>query len=394
LRILKRLLAGLALLLAAALLVMYIADPVITTRMVGLAFGAGAGPEEAVPGGVLVEIESVTPDQRTIADDAISKAIAYAADTDSHALIVYHNDAIQLERYFFGHDRDSRTSTQSMHKSVLAMLVGLAIRDGFIASVDDKAARYLPEWADDGRAQITIRQMLQQASGIEFPTVGFNPVGGFFQLTLGGDITPVALHQPLVMEPGALFDYNSVNPQNLGLIIERATGRRYAEYLSQALWRHIGAPEAFVQLDSDDHRMARTFCCLHATPRSWLHLGLLHLNAGRFNGNQVVPEGWMRDIATPSPRNPNYGLLTWLGTEHQEERYYNRKTSTHASHSEPFAAPDVVYFDGFGGQRVYIVRSLGLVIVRTGALATNWDDAYLPNTIIRGIPRATQSLVD
>ena len=88
-----------------------------------------------------------------------------------------------------------------MHKSVLAMLVGIAIRDGFIASVDDPAARYLPEWANDGRARITIRQMLQQQSGIAFPSVGFNPVGGFFKLTLGDDIAPIALNQPLEVEP-------------------------------------------------------------------------------------------------------------------------------------------------------------------------------------------------
>lgn len=384
-RILKRLLAGLLLFIVAGLAIMYIADPVITSRMIGLAFGGNTGPEEAVPGGPLVEIPSVPLDRRSIDPDAVRKAEAYAAETGSHALIVYHNGAIQVERYYPGYGRDSRTSTQSMHKSVLALLVGIAIRDGFIASVDDPAARYLPEWSKDGRSAITIRQMLQQQSGIDFPTVGFNPVGGFFQFTLGDDIKPITLNQPLAGEPGTRFDYNTINPQALGIIIERATGRRYAEYLSEALWKHIGAPEAFASLDSEENGMARTFCCLNATARSWLHVGLLHLNAGRFNGVQVVPETWMRDAVTPSPRNPNYGYLTWLGNEHQERRHYNHKTSTNVYHSEPFAARDVVYFDGFGGQRVYVVKSLGLVIVRTGAIETGWDDAYLPNVIIRGV---------
>lgn len=385
LRILRRLIAGLLLVIAAVLAVMYVADPVITTRMVGIAFGGGTGPEQVVPGGRQVEIPSVTPDERTIAEEALRQATAYGATTGSHALIVYHDGAIQLEHYYPGYGRETRTPTQSMHKSVLALLVGIAIRDGFVASVDDPAARYLPEWSGDGRARITIRQMLQQASGIDFPTVGLNPVGGFFELTLGDNITQVVLRQPLAMEPGTQFDYNGINPQALGLILERATGRRYAEYLSEALWVHIGAPEATVVLDSEEQGTARTFCCLNATARSWLHLGLLHLQGGRFNGVQVVPESWLREVVTPSPRNPNYGYLTWLGTEHQEKRYYNHKTSTHVRHSEPFAAPDVVYFDGFGGQRVYVVRSLGLVIVRTGDIETDWDDAYLPNVIIRGI---------
>lgn len=388
LRILKRLLAGLFIFVVAGLAIMYIADPVITTRMVGLAFGGGTGPAQAVPGGPLVEIPSVPLDRRTIGDEAVKKAEAYAAETDSHALIVYHDGAIQVERYFPGFGRDTRTSTQSMHKSVLALVVGMAIRDGFIAAVDDPAARYLPEWANDGRSAITIRHMLQQQSGTDFPTVGFNPVGGFFQFTLGDNIRPITLNQPLAEAPGTRFDYNTINPQALGIIIERATGRRYAEYLSEALWKHLGAPDAFVSLDSTENGMARTFCCLNATARSWLHVGLLHLNAGRFNGVQVVPEAWMRDVVTPSPRNPNYGYLTWLGNEYQEHRPYNHKTSTNVYHSEPFAAQDMVYFDGFGGQRVYVVKSLGLVIVRTGSIATGWDDAYLPNTIIRGLRQA------
>jgi CubicO group peptidase (beta-lactamase class C family) len=217
--ILKRLPTGIAILLLGGLAVMYVADPVITGRMVGLVFGRAASPEERVPGAPGPELPMASPGERSITGEAIDQAIAYGEETGSHALLVYHDGAIQLEHYYPGYDRDSRTSTQSMHKSVLALVVGIAIRDGFIASVNDAAARYLPEWAGDGRAKITIRQMLQQSSGIGFPTIGFNPVGGFFQLTLGGDITPVALNQPLEGEPGAKFEYNSINPQDLGLIV-------------------------------------------------------------------------------------------------------------------------------------------------------------------------------
>ena len=209
-------------------------------------------------------------------------------------------------------------------------------------------------------------------------------LGGFFQLVLGEDITPVALNQPLEAPAGSRFDYNSINPQNLGLLIERATGQRYAAYLSAALWQHLGAPDAAVVLDHESG-MARTFCCLYATARSWLHVGLLHLTDGQIDGRQVVPAAWMRAIVSPGPHNPNYGFLTWLGKEHTEYRYYNRKTSVRVHHSEPYLAKDVIYFDGFGGQRVYAVPSLGLVIVRTGAITNAWDDAYLVNAIIRGI---------
>jgi len=112
---------------------------------------------------------------------------------------------------------------------------------------------------------------------------------------------------------------------------------------------------------------------------------VLQLDHGRVGERQLVPEQWMKDIITPSARNPNYGYLTWLGTTWEKERSYNRKSAAAAFHSEPFAAPDVIYFDGFGGQRVYIVPSKQLVIVTTGPLRQEWDDALLPNLIIRGM---------
>jgi len=370
-------------LLAGGFAVMYYMDPIITTRIVQAPFGGIPGPRELVAAGVQVTTPNVTVSGISAA--TLDLAVEYGEKTGSHALIIYRDDGIELEKYYPGYDAGSISATASMHKSVLAMLVGIAIEEGYIGSVDDSASLYLPEWSQDERATITIKDMLRQTSGIDFQTVGFNPLGGFFQLVLGADVTAAALDLPLAVEPGTQFDYNSAIPQDMGLIIQRATGQRYARYLSEALWQHIGAPDAFVVLDSDENSMARTFCCLEATALSWLHIGLLHLNEGRFGDQQVVPAQWIRDIVVPGDINPNYGYFTWLGTEHNEFRYYNRKTSTRVFHSEPFVASDVIYFDGFGGQRVYVIPSYRLVIVRTGASETNWDDAYLPNLIVRDL---------
>jgi len=384
LRLIKYLVLGLFALIIGGLGVMYIMDPVVTVRLVGAPFGAKSGPLERVPGGPLIDIPNSSASE--ISDEALASAIAYGEETNTHALIVFHDGAIRLEHYYPGHDAAEITATQSMHKSVVAMLVGIAIKEGYINSVDDPAHLYFPEWANDERKFITIRHMLQQSSGINFATFGINPLGGFFQLMLGADVTPVALNLEQEVPAGTRFDYNSAIPQNMGLLLQRVTGKRYAEYLADALWQHLGVADAWVVLDSEENSMPRTSCCLDATARSWLRLGLLHLDKGRVGERQVVPEKWMRDIATPSEHNPNYGYFTWLGTKHDEYRYYNRKTSTRVLHSEPYAAPDVIFFDGFGGQRVYIIPSEKLVIVRTGAITPDWDDAYLPNTIVRGLP--------
>lgn len=380
-RILKSLLLSLVGLVLTALLVAFIVDPVATGRGLGTLFGGGLGPTATVTGGPAPDLPVRPAAERTIPQAVLDQAAAFGEQEKSHALLIWHDGALDLEHYYPGHDANSVTPTQSMHKSVLAMLIGIAIQQGLIGSVDDPASKYVSEWAGDDRRSITIRQMLQQDSGIDFPGLV-----GFARLTLGGNIAPIALDQKLLDPPGTRFDYNGINPEVLGILLQRVTGKPYADYLGENLWRYVSPDKAAVVLDSEAHRIPRTFCCLDTTARAWLRLGLLHLNGGRVGDRQVVPEAWMKEIETPSANNPNYGYFTWLGTTFEKERRYNHKSNTHANHSEPFAAPDVIYFDGFGGQRVYIVPSRKLVIVRTGALRPGWDDAVLPNLIIRALP--------
>lgn len=381
----RRILIGLLLLLLAIPLLHigwnWVRDPVLTGRLLTL----NQGPEATIMPGAPLVIGKRDRSQSLIDSNAFDAAIAYGAETDSHALIVYRAGAIELEHYYSDYEASTITPTQSMHKSVLALLTGIAISEGYIFSVDSPASLWIHEWRDDERHNITIRHLLQQVSGIDFPSFGADLTGPFYQMMMGTDIRPYALNNGILFPPDSEFDYTSVNPLVLGIIIERATGMPYADYLSEALWQKIGAPQAGVVIDSLEHGMARTFCCLQATARSWLHVGLLHLNGGEIGGRRVVPEDWMKAVVTPGELQPNYGYLTWLGNEWQEYRYYNRKTSTRVLHSEAFLADDVIYFDGMGGQRVYIIPSAEIVIVRTGAMAMDWDDARLPNTLLRGL---------
>ena len=378
-RLLKRLALGLLAIIALALLASLIAKPVMTTRLLGLPFGGSQGPTDPVRGGPVPALVVASENERTIPAAVLDAASKAAAATDAYSLLIWQGGALQLEQYYGDHNAQSVVSTQSMHKSVLALLVGIAIQQGLIKSVDDPAANYIEEWAGDERRHITIRQMLQQASGIDFPA--FPAV---IDMTIGDGLAQITFEQGVLAPPGTQFDYTNINPEVLGILLQRVSGMSYAEYLSENLWRHVSDDDATVLLDTETTRTPRTFCCLDTTARAWLRVGLLHLNHGRVGEMQVVPEQWMKDIITPSAQNPNYGYLTWLGTTYQKNRRYNRKSSAAAFHSEPFAAPDVIYFDGFGGQRVYIVPTKQLVIVSTGPLRQDWDDALLPNLVIRG----------
>ncbi|MEO8224311.1 MAG: serine hydrolase [Gammaproteobacteria bacterium] len=380
-RMLKRLALGLLSLIALGLLGLYIAQPTLTTRLVGLAFGGEQGPHQVVAGGTVPALELATPDRRTIPAAVLDEVVAWGASVDSHALLVWQGGALQLEHYYPGHDATSITPTQSMHKSILGMLVGIAIDQGLIRSVDDTAATYIKEWAGDERRKITLRQMLQQASGIDFP--GFS---GLVMMTLGGDVAPYTFSRGVIEPGGRHFEYNNINPEVLGILLQRVSGKPYSQYLAENLWQYVSADDGRVLIDSETHGIPITFCCLDAPARTWLRFGLLHLNGGRVGNRQVVPAQWMRDMVTPSPTNPDYGYFTWLGTTYTKVRHYNSKSAAKAFHSEPFAAPDVIFFDGFGGQRVYIVPSKQLVIVHTGPLRQDWDDAFLPNLLIRAVP--------
>ena len=325
-----------------------------------------------------------TPDGRTIGDHALAAAAAFAEGSHSTALIIYHDGRIQLERYWLGADASTPVYSFSMHKSVVALLLGLAIEDGAVGGVDESLVRYLPEWGGDRREAITLRNTLQMNSGFEtmrFPT---NPFSKHVKRQIGTDLTATALSFRLQETPGEVFDYNGVNPTLLLMVVERATGRRYADYLSERLWKPLGNRDATVWLDSKGG-LARGATSLYAVPMDWLRIGVMLLDDGVVDGKQIVPRAWLREMLTPSATSPLYGMLMWIGTEHVKERSLESFKGFAATAEEPFMARDVIFFDGLGGQRVYIIPSRQVVIVRTGVLSRTWEDTKLPNIVIEAL---------
>jgi CubicO group peptidase (beta-lactamase class C family) len=380
----------------------YITNPVFYGRLLTVAFIDDIKdvewyrPVETVRGGSYRPLPRATTGQRGISPEAWSAALAYAKATETFALLAWHNGQVEYEYYADGFSPADLTSTASMHKSVLALVVGQAISQGIIRSIDESVADYIPEWRDDARKAITLRHLLTMSSGLARQPITPSPFGEFMQLTMGTNIEQLALTVPAGDPPGTEFSYYNVNPQILATVIERATKMRYAEFLSDSLWSKIGAAHAKVYLDREKGS-ARTYCCLLASAEDWLRIGLLLLNRGMVDGQQVVSREWVAQTVSPSLANPNYGFLTWLGTTYEPKRSYGKGVAVTVPHSAEFATPDVIYFDGAGGQRVYIVPSRNLVIVRIGKggidFKTNefkWDDALIPNSLIKGIKEKGQ----
>gem|GEM_PF-187755 len=351
---------------------------------------------ETVKGGDGPEIP--TAETRTIAPEAIEAAADYAANISSLSLIIARGGKIEHEQYWNGAGPDTLSETYSMAKSVVGLAVGAAVAEGKISSVDDAAANYIAEWRGQRRETLTIRQLLTMSSGVAHYRFNYafnqSPWAEGLRTFLGPDIAAHVLNYEINRVPGAEFNYNSANTQILLTLLERATGKRYAEYVSEKLWQPLGAKDAQLWLDRPGGT-AKGFSYFQARPRDWLKLGLLIEGQGTFDGREIVPPSWIAAMTTPSARNPNYGFQMWLGnppmtSEDGGQRRYNRTTPFGAKHSAPYLADDVVFFDGGGGHRVYIVPSRDLVIVRTGMVnRPDWDDAALPNMILRGIPAAT-----
>lgn len=360
-----------------------IADPQATTIMAGDADLATVI-ERREPLGV------VSGDLRSLGARAASEgeqfaqAKMYAEKMGSYALLIWKDGSLKTEHYFEPYSMDLRAESASMHKSVVGMLVAAAIADGYIESVEDRSGNYIDSWDDDPRGDITIRNLLTMSSGLKPMSFEGGAEAEARRYVFDGEAARAATLAIGMSEhaPGETFQYLEAATQLLVLVLEEATGKAYADYLSERLWRPLGADDAYVWFNETDG-FPRGYTGLLARPRDWLRLGMLIKDGGQYGDRQILPSHLLDQVIAPSKTNPNYGWHIWLGTEYQPDRYYNDlRTGFSVPASAPFAVDDLIYFDGFGGQRVYISRKEDMVIVRKGALRMDWDDSCLPNFVI------------
>ena len=314
----------------------------------------------------------------------LEAAAAWAQPRKTNALIIIHRGKVQLERYWNGMLPDQLANGRALTRSITPMLLGFALEGGKLG-LDDSLAKFITEWRDDPRGRITVRQLAQNVSGLEVaPSLPVSVVYGNKDLYLayGGDVVRAAMNYPAVHPPGTRFEVAQENTQLLALVIERATGTAVQTLLSDRVWKPIGASDAAFQFDRPDGH-ARVMCCMRATPRDWARVGLLLAQDGKWEGRQVLPAGWVKTMATPSARNPNFGLGLWLGSPYVAKRAYFEGQPGVIPQSEPFLADDVRIMEGGGNRTLFIVPSKQLVILRHGQQVPDWDNAALVNAVLR-----------
>lgn len=331
-------------------------------------------------------VDAGTPQAPKLAA-ALEAAKTYSLDQQGVALLVMKDGEVLHRSFAENVDAATPTDSYSMHKSVLALVVGKAIEDGVITSVDDPIGKYIAEWNGDPRGDITLRQVLNMATGLQ-PAKPPEGVPAMLDLLLSPDMNDVALRSTLSAPPGSSFAYGNHNSQVAGVVLQRAlkaAGKgSYAEYLEDVLWCAIGNNKANLWLDREGgapHYYAGMFT--HA--ENWARLGEFIRNDGKVDGKQILSSAWIAEMAKPSAANPAYGLHMWLGNPWNAERSYGPASPLKVIHSAPYLADDVLFFDGFGGQRVYIIPSAGVTIVRTGMVNFAYDDAKIVNLVLAGL---------
>ncbi|MEM6584329.1 MAG: serine hydrolase [Pseudomonadota bacterium] len=309
--------------------------------------------------------------------EAIAKAQAYSDEQRGLGLIVMRNGAVLHESYAEGVDGATPSASASMMKSVIGLLYGVAMEEGVIGSLDERVGDTLTEWNGDPRGDITLRQLMTMSAGLG--------QSNFMAILLSPNIGEAALQVEQVTEPDTEFSYNNAITKLLTLALDRrlaAAGKgSVLTYLEDKLWCPLGNEDARVWIDQQGE--ARGYAGLHAGLMGYARVGELIRNGGAVGDEQIVPASWIAAMATPSKVNPQYGLQVWLGREHTPMRAYSAANPIKVPHAEPFVAEDIVYFDGFGGQRVYVMPSQGLVIARFGEVNLAYDDSVIPNLLAR-----------
>lgn len=360
-------------------------------------------PVVRIGGPAVAVVPPADPATPSIEPAALAAAAAWAEANNSVALLVTHREKLVLERYWQGMTPDQLFSGRAMSRSLSGMLTGFAVLNGKL-SLDDGLDRYLTEWAREPRGAITLRQLLQNVSGLEevplsavIPPAGAGFIDRMFagtrnyfgknaRLSLGSDFAHTALSFRVAHEAGFRFALSNANAQLAGVILERALEDDYERLIDKLLWTPLAAGPAEFYMDRVNG-MPAVYCCLRATARGFLRLGMLLANDGVIDGTRILPKGWVAEMARGSQANPLYGLQLWAGTARAGVREYQQGSGQGVHHSEDYAADDVIWMEGGGGRTVWAIPSQQLVIVRLGRAAKDWDASKLPNLLLRGLIR-------
>ncbi len=290
------------------------------------------------------------------------------------AFLVLKKDTIIFEKYWDDYSLSSKTNSFSMAKSFVGILIGAAIKDGFIKSIKQPIHEILHEYNTDLGKEITIEHLLQMTSGIEFGESYGNPFGFMAKAYYGKDLYNLTINNPVVEKPGKVWKYQGGNTLLLSFIIEKTTGKKVADYFSEKIWQPIGAEEvALWSLDTKNGK-EKAYCCFYSNARDFAKIGKLFLQNGQYDGKTLISESYILQSKSPASVKDElgdivdyYGYQWWISTIENEKIHYAR---------------------GILGQYIVTIPNEELIFVRLGRLRADEKINHVPIDLIEYIKMA------
>ncbi|MFY0481719.1 serine hydrolase domain-containing protein [Flavobacterium sp. PLA-1-15] len=280
------------------------------------------------------------------------------------AFLIIKNDSIWSESYYDGYDKDSKSNSFSMAKSIVSASLGKAIMEGRIKSLDQKVSDFFPEFKEGKSATLTVGDLSSMSSGLNWDESYYSPFSITTRAYFDDDLKGVILGLKGIDTPGKKYKYLSGDTQLLAMCIEKAVGKSLADYVSEKFWKPMGAEnEALWQTDKEDG-IVKAYCCIASNARDFARFGKLYKQNGKWNGQQILDSAFVATSTRPRFQDaPDYGYGWWLSD------YKNKK---------------IYYMRGHLGQYVIVIPKDDLIVVRLGhqnARSTNGtvhsDDFYV-----------------
>jgi len=235
-------------------------------------------------------------------------------------LLVLKNGKIALERYELGNTKKTRWMSMSVVKSFTASLVGAALQDGYIKSLEDQVTTYLPQLAGSAYQGVTVRNLLQMTSGVKWNETYTDPASDrrhMLEMQISqkpGGVLELMAKLPRAAEPGTRWNYSTGETHVVGALIRAAVGKPVAEYLSERIWAKFGMESDATWWLESPNGLEVGGSGLSATLRDYGRLGLFLLGGGKAGGEQVLPVNWVKEAASPKlvgGRMVDYGFMLW-----------------------------------------------------------------------------------
>lgn len=269
-------------------------------------------------------------------------------DLGTIAYVIIKNDSIWFEKYYEDFNDSSKSNSFSMAKSVISAMLGKAIMEGDIKSLNQPVSDFFPEFSiSDNAAKLTVGDLSSMASGLNWDEAYYSPFSITTRAYFYDDLEKMMLELDVPGQPGTSYKYLSGNTQLLGMVIEKATGKTLTDYLSEKFWQPLGAEhEALWQIDSEDGGLEKAYCCIASNAKDFARFGKLYKDHGRWNGKQILDSSFVAKSVTPRfVASPEYGYGWWL---HQQD------------------GKDFFMMRGHLGQYVIVEPNDNVIIVRLG----------------------------